>query len=431
MVFTLRASHATRMYLTGFTLTNVGVGGFTLAVGLAFYQESGSAATFGLLVAIEYAVGLVGQLTGGSTLDRFSTLKVALLTNSVRCVAVLAGGLSVVLTANQMPLMIAFLISAFIRPQYRSASFVLAREVTPASDLTRINALRSGFLPTAKLCGLATVALLAAFIPVGWILCVLTLFFFAGTVAYASLAGLPRGQFTGAERDSAHRPTSLTQSWRQLGTVLRSAPGLRVQLFLYGMPATVAALAAVLVAPVNHAVDGGSFGIAILDGGAAIGALCSVSISRRLNAHGYLVGVACALTVVSLLNLAASGNIYSAGISFWLLGLATTLAATTMDTIMQRRASPAILGRLFITQEFVISVTAIVLLPVSGAFATERGIGFTSFVYAAIAGCYLIVFLVSRLILGERMFAEKVELTATQPVPSQPLAAELGNLETS
>ncbi|WP_328345258.1 hypothetical protein OG873_07590 [Streptomyces violaceus] len=407
----LRARHAIPVYLAGFTLTNIGVGGFTLAVGLAFYQDSGSATTFGLLVALEYAIGLVGQLVGGSVLDRYSTLAVALLTNSVRCVAVFIGGLSLLLTGALFPLLIAFLVSAFIRPQYRSASFVLARQVTPVAELKRINSLRAAFLPAAKLTGLGTVALLAARFSSGVVLCVLTVFFFIGSLGFAALGRLPQGEQT--ESDSA-RPTSIGESWRQLGAALRAVPGLCVHLVLSGMPATVTALASVLVAPVNHWVDGGSYGIAVLDGGVAVGALCSITVARRLATRTHLVGVACALSVAALLLLASSSTLLVAGISFWLLGVATTLGATTLDTFLQVRAAPEILGRLFITQECVISLTAILLLPVSGEFASDRGIDFTATVYAAVSAVYLVVFLLSFLLLGKRLFGARVEVLSDQ-----------------
>lgn len=408
---TLRTEHAIPVYITGFTLTNIGVGGFTLAVGLAFYEKTGSATTFGFLVALEYAIGFVGQLVGGSVLDRYSTLGVALLTNSVRCLFVFLGGLFLLLTDAQLPLMIAFVISAFIRPQYRSASFVLARQVSPPAELKRINSLRSAYLPAAKLTGLGVVALLAAFVSSGVVLCVLTVFFLAGTLGFAALRRLPQVDAEGERSDGGSvRPTSLAESWGQLVRALRSVPGLCVHLVLSGMPATVTALAAVLVAPVNHWVHGGSYGIAVLDGGVAVGALCSITLARRLATRTSLVGVACALSAVALIVLAAGDTLLVAGFSFWLLGVATTLGATTLDTFLQLRASEEILGRLFITQEFVISLTAVALLPLSGEFASDRGIPFTASVYAAVAALYLVLFLAALLVLRHRLFGDRVDL---------------------
>jgi hypothetical protein len=126
------------------------------------------------------------------------------------------------------------------------------------------------------------------------------------------------------------------------------------------------------------------------------------------------VGVACALSVAALLLLASSSTLLVAGISFWLLGVATTLGATTLDTFLQVRAAPEILGRLFITQECVISLTAILLLPVSGEFASDRGIDFTATVYAAVSAVYLVVFLLSFLLLGKRLFGARVEVLSDQ-----------------
>ena len=64
----VRGGRPVPVYLSAFFLTNVGVGGFTLATGLALYKQSGTATTFAWLVAVEYALGLVGQFVGGSIL---------------------------------------------------------------------------------------------------------------------------------------------------------------------------------------------------------------------------------------------------------------------------------------------------------------------------------------------------------------------------
>jgi hypothetical protein len=157
-------------------------------------------------------------------------------------------------------------------------------------------------------------------------------------------------------------------------------------------------------------VHGGSYGIAVLDGGTAVGALCSIALARRLATRTYLVGVACGLSAAALLLLASGPSLVLAGLAFWLLGVATTLGATTLDTILQMRSDEEILGRLFITQECVISVTAVALLPLSGEFASDRGIPFTASVYAVVATGYLGLFVIAFLFLRHRLFGDRVEL---------------------
>ncbi|MFJ8623755.1 MFS transporter [Kitasatospora sp. NPDC093550] len=402
-----RASVVT--YLTGFFLTNIGVGGFTLATGLAFYQQTGSASTFGFLVAVEYALGFVGQMVGGSILDRRSVLGVALTSNAVRGTAVLAGGALLWAGGGRLPLVAVFLVSAFIRPLYRSASFVLGRMVSPPEELARVNALRFGLLQAAQLCGLGVVAGLYAVLPPGAVVCATGALLLAGTATLVLLRGTVGG---GPERgtDEAPAAVSFSENWRQLGRVLADNPGLRVHLVLGGMPPVVTSLATVLVAPVNDAVHGGSFGIAVLDGSASAGALLTILAVRRLDQRrSALVGVACALALCGLVALAVGRSLVVAGFAFLLLGIAAALGATSLDTLLQTRASVAILGRLSITQECATSVTAIALIPLSGPLLQDIGLHGAALLYGGVIACYLVAFALATATLRDRLFGQGVD----------------------
>ncbi len=396
-------------YLIGFFLTNVGVGGFTLATGLAFYQQTGNPSTFGFLVAVEYALGFVGQMVGGSVLDRRSVLGVALVSNTVRGVAVLAGGALLWAGDGRLPLVVVFLVSAFIRPLYRSASFVLGRLVSPPDELARVNALRFGLLQAAQLSGLGVVAGLYAVLPSGAVVCTTGAFLLAGTAVLALLRGTVGGG-AGRAADGVPAPLSLTENWRQLGRALVGNPGLRVHLVLGGMPSMIASLATVLVAPVNDAVRGGSFGIAVLDGSASVGALLTILVVRRLDQpYSALVGVAFTLAPCGLLALAAGDSLAVAGGAFLLLGIATALGATSLDTLLQTRASAAILGRLSITQECATSLTAIALIPLSGPVVHDVGLHGAALLYCGVAACYLVAFASAATALRDRLFGQGVD----------------------
>lgn len=402
------------IYLTGFFLTNVGVGGFTLAAGLAFYEQTGNISTFGLLVAVEYAFGFVGQIVGGSVLDRRSVLAAAVVSNSVRAVAVLAGGVAVWTSGNRSALVAVFLVSAFIRPLYRSASFVLARLVTPSSDLAQLNALRFGLLQAAQLGGLSMVAGLYAVLPPGAAICAAGLFMLAGTAAFALLRG--RAANNAERATETVPPVSFTENWRQLGRALGSNPGLRVHLLLGGMPVVLTSLATVLVAPVNDAVHGGAFGIVVLDGSASVGALITILGVRRLaGPNSAWVGGACGMAVVGLLILAAAQSLLVGAFAFLLLGMSAALGATSLDTLLQRRASTAILGRLTISQECAISLTAIALIPLTGPLVRDVGLHGAALVYGGVIAGYLMIFVLAAATLRDRLFGQRVD-----PQPAHP-----------
>lgn len=416
------------VYLTGFFLTNVGVGGFTLATGLALYRETGTASTFGVLVGVEYALGLVGQLVGGSILDRRDVLQVALVANTARGLAVLAGGAAFWVGGAIVPLMAVFMVSAFIRPLYRSASFVLVRHVCPSDELPRVNALRFGLLQAAQLTGLAVVAGCFAVLPAGTVICAVAVFLLAGSTVFLLLRGavISAGGAGGTE---SGRPATFGQNWRELGAVLAAVPGLRVHLVLGAAPSVFVALSIVLVAPVNAAADGGSFGVALLDGGASVGALLTIFVVRRLpRIHPALVGLACALAVAGLLLLAGGHHLAVAVVAFLLLGTATALGATTLDTLLQLRTAPVVLGRLSVAQECVVSLSAICLIPFSGPLLGQLGLAPAAFVYAGIAFCYFGLYLAATAVLRGRLFGQYVNprAVAANPAGSQvPDAFEL------
>ncbi|MGE7434521.1 MFS transporter [Kitasatospora sp. NPDC001175] len=408
----LSTGRGVTIYLIGFFLTNVGVGGFTLAIGLALYRQTGSADTFALLVGVEYALGLAGQLLGGSILDRRDVLTVGLVSNSIRGVAVLVGGALFLASDSQLVLVSAFLVSAFIRPLYRAASFVMVRQVADVAVMPQVNTLRFGLLQVAQLAGLGVVSGLFVVLPSGAVLCAVAVFFLSGTAVHFLLRGIPdRSAAQGAGEPKSPAPMTLRENWRQLGQVLRSNPGLCVHLVIGVMPSVITSLASVLVAPVNQALRGGPLGITVLDGGASVGALLTVLVVRRIDARRpYLVGVACATAVLALGLLAGASALPVAGLAFLGIGVATTLGATTSDTILQLRSAPQLLGRLSITRESATSITAIAMIPLTGPVTTDWGVHVTALVFTGVAAAYLSLFLVTAAVLRGRFFGQRAEL---------------------
>ncbi|GAA2356882.1 hypothetical protein Cme02nite_50300 [Catellatospora methionotrophica] len=413
MSSTQAQQHSVRVYLTGFFLTNVGVGGFTLATGLALFAQTGSVGTFGLLVGVEYLLGFVGQLVGGSILDRRDVLTVALISNCLRGVAVVAGGLLYWWTEAPAALIGVFLLSAFIRPLYRAASFVMVRQVADTDKLTQVNAVRFGLLQVAQLGGLGVVSVMFALLPGGGVICAIGLFFLAGTAVHLRLRSMPNRRPAAVTNGTPAVGPAITlrQNWRELGQLLVSNPGLRVHLVLAVMPSVITSLATVLVAPVNQAMAGGSAGIAVLDGGAAIGALVTVLLVRRISAaRPYLIGVACATAALALGLLAVAPSLALAGAAFCLIGAASTLGATSGDTLLQLRSASEVLGRLSIARECMTSLTAIALIPLTGPLTARWGVDSTALVFAAIAAGYLALFLTTAAVLRERFFGQRAVL---------------------
>jgi hypothetical protein len=412
-----RLSRPAKTYLVAFTVTNTGVGGFTLAIGLTLFTATGSATAFSIAVAAEYLLGLVGQIIGGSILDRWPLLPVALVCNTVRGLAVLLGGLLVLVTHSATPALVAFLAVSVLRPIYRAASFSLVGRVCQPDELVRVNSMRFGLLQIAQFGGLALVSGLNAIAGSPSAVIGVSVLFLAGSALLLRLSPHVRPLDTAADPSEPPQSAwrSVVQSWRELARAVRSVPTVIIHLLLGGVAPVVTSLIVVLVAPVNAEMGGGAVGIALLDGGATLGALAAVLFARRFLEHRMpLVLVASlVLAVVGLLGVAMSGGLVPATLSFLVLGLSIALGATASDTLLQLRSAPQILGRIAISQEFVVSFLAVLFLPAFGVLGSSAGFDRASLVYAGVVGAFLVLLLLSLRVHRERLFF------APLPVPDR------------
>jgi hypothetical protein len=422
----------TRLYLVAFVVTNIGVGGFALATGMALFAATGSAGTFSALVATEYALGFIGQFVGGSILDRLDVLRVAVWSNGLRSTVVLLAGGVGLLAAGRTLLIGAFLLSGFIRPLYRSASFALVPRVCPPEDLPRVNGLRFGLLQVAQIGGLLVVAGLITVLPSAGVVFTVGCFFLAGTLIMSRLRTLPRAAFTTPGGDASDRsdnaaaavwsriqpvrhrrpPLALVRTWREVATVFRSVPSVCVHLAVACVAPVVVSLASILVVPVNTALHGGPLGIALLDGGVTIGSLVAVIAIRRTGRPQYLPGIGLGITAIvgALATLSLARHILLAAVAFFLVGLGSAGAASLLDTLLQLRTAPELIGRLSVCQEFMVSVSALLMLPYSGTAVARWGFQPTAAAFALIVSLYLAVLLVAGLRLRGDLFGRRLSL---------------------
>lgn len=399
----LPASPAVRRYLFGFFLTNVGVGGFTLATGLILFARTGSAELFAVLVGMEFGLGLIGQVIGVSVLDRIDALRVATSVNTIRGCAILICGATLFVTHGAIALMGVFVLSAIIRPLYRAASFALVVHVCEPVELIRVNGLRFGLLQLAQITGLLCVSVLNAFAPAPAMLLGVAAFLLWGTAILAGLRCLP-------SRFVPECQNQLVGRWLELRGALRSTPSVGVHLLLACAGPLALAIAAVLVAPINAECGGGAWGIVVLDGAAAVGAFVAVLISRRfaLPQLALLIWIAPPLMATGLLLLGLSQGIGPAVAAFFALGCGSVLSATALDSLLQHRTSPRLIGRIAITKEAAISGVGLVALPVFGDMVTRSGIDFTSVVFAAVLACFTLAFAVGWSIHGDRLLTRPI-----------------------
>lgn len=387
----------TRIYLAAFVLSNVGVSGFTLATGLLLFADTGSAGVFGALVAVEFGLGLGGQVLGGSTLDRMDVLTAAVRANTVRSALIIVGGLAALASSEVWPVAVPFLVASVIRPIYRAASFALVARVCPAEDLPRVNALRFGLLQVGQGGGLLLVAGLVAVAPLEIAFTAVGVVLALATVLLAQLRRYATQGFGPAGGATGERP-SLRQNWVELGRLLRRVPSLGPHLLLGCAAPLVAAALTVFVAPVNAALHGGSLGIVALDGGAAVGALAAVVLARRQRPAALPRGVPIGLVTMALglLVLAGSADIRLAAVAFVIANAGAALTAVCLDSLLQLRTDRELLGRVSICQEFTLTMVALPLLPLAGAPPGPDRFETSAMLFAGLVLLFLLVWALGR-----------------------------------
>lgn len=388
----MRLSAAARYYLTAFTVTNVGVGGFTLAIGLTLFSATGSAVTFGIAVTLEYALGVAGQIIGGSVLDRRNVLSVGIFCNALRAALVLTGGVLALVTHSPIPVVIVFLCSAVLRPIYRAASFALVATVCRRDERLRVNAIRFGLLQLAQLGGLGLVGALNAAVGAPGAIVGVAVAFVAGTLLLlplrANMAARPP-----VDGPNGSTRGALIRTWRELARAIHSVPSVLIHLILGGVAPIVVSICVIFVAPVNAELHGGGLGIVLLDGSATVGALLAILIIRRLPLKRLplALGSSIILSIVGLIGLAISPGLVVASSQFGVLGVAIGLGAAASDTLLQLRTASAIVGRIAISQEFAVSLLILLVLPLSGPLLAAQGFRATSLAYAAVVAIFLVV----------------------------------------
>lgn len=395
-------------YLAGFFITNVGVGAFTLITGLTLFSSTGNVSAFAWLLSIEFAIGILGQIIGGSLIDRVPVLNVALVSNSIRGVVVLVGGLLFAWLDSIEVLAIVFLISALTRPIYRTSSFVLARQVSTEDQLPKINSLRFGLLQVAQIVGLGVAAVLNTVLDSGYSIAIISLFFVSGVIVFSFLSPYVRLMTVEIKEQNAALH-GIINNWRQIIVALIHTPGAFIQLLLGAYPVIALSILTILVAPVNASFSGGSVGIVLLDGSASIGAFAAILLIRRLSIGGVRpLAASFGLAIGAYLSLSQIPYFFGAVLGFLLLGFAAAFSATSLDTKLQLRSDVGILGRVATSQEIATSVTAIILVPMAGQLIGDVGLNVSNLIYAAVTAAYLLLLLISALFLQKRLFGQRL-----------------------
>jgi hypothetical protein len=392
-------------------MTSLGSGGFALAVGLILFSRTGSAAVFGVVLGLEFGCGLIGQFVGGSFIDRHDVLRAAVVSNALRGGAVLVAGLGMLVTEGTPLVVGAFLLCAAIRPFHRSANFALVPRICAPKDLARVNSLRAGLLYVAETTGLLWVSLINVFAPLP-----MMLFWVAGCLLLgtATLMRLRRTRFdfAGTPPAAAGALRSLIYGWKELAIALRHTPSVFLHLALGCSGPVVVALLAVLVAPVSAAIGAGAVGVLILNTSVAVGALIGITIARWVGVDRLtsMVVVSYVVMAPATLLLGAWQYLATAIMAFAMFGCGAVLSVTALNSLLQLRTAVNLIGRLAVSQEFVVSMFGLVAIPIFGRVVGDHGLRAASYICTMMLAGFTTVLGVSWLWRRARLFTTPVLL---------------------
>lgn len=409
----------TRLLTASVFVTNVGIGAQVLATGLLLYRLSGSALAFATTLGLDFALGLAGQFFGASILDRAGARSIATFTNLSRGALVAAGGVAAAMTGSALPAALPFVYASAIRPVHRAAVFSLVPEVARPGGLTRVNALRSGALQLGQLVGAGFASLVAWAAPPASAFAASGVFFALGGVLTLALHADARPRDRG-ERRAYPSPGEAVRRWREVVAALTAAPSAAVHLVVATAGDLAPALVTLLVVPRNESLGGAPWGLFVLDGGFAVGALtAAAAIGRRAPARDPRreVAASLAVAVAGFTTFALATDVYVAALGSVAVGWAACVVVTRLDTSLQRRTAPALVGRVALGQDVVASVAALAVLPLWGGLVDARGATGGALAAAALVAAYTACALLAgaRRAFGERLYEERVGRAVVRP----------------
>lgn len=408
-----------RLLLAAVLFTNIGMGGHTLATGVLLYAATRSAMAFAGTLGVGFALGLIGQFFAGGLLDRSSPRRVDVFVNGSRGVLILLAAVVVAETHGTLLVALTFIYMSILGPVYRANSFAITRRVAGDARLPRVNALRSGLVQVGQLLGLGLVSLLITFVPPAAAFAANGVWFLLGGGCVLMIDGLPR-RAAGGALAYAH-PAAVWREWVGVIRASRHVPSVYVHCLISSSSPVAAALINLYIAPLNQALGGTSLGLALLDGGFALGAILASARLSRLRtlsqAADREVSLALFVTALGLLGLGTIDHLGVAALCTLTIGAATTVTFVRLNTSLQLRSAQGVMGRVAVIQDAVGSVIALALVPVIGKVADLRGVRSAVLAGALAVAGYLAVALVSRTrwAFGQDLYTRPIDAFSATP----------------
>jgi hypothetical protein len=362
-----------RLLLGALLVSNVGNGMQTLAVGQLLYERTGSVAAFGAVIVAEYLVLFLTNALAGAWADRSDPARTLAVVDGVRALGVLLA--SLMLLGEDLLLASMLLLTVVVqvgKPFNKAARFVLEPALIPPGQLARYNGLSVSCIQLGQLLGIGLAGLVLSRWSAPLAIAFNGLSFLLASLACLLLPAVPRAELA-APRAGAWL-AAIWQDWRDLLRYLRRAPGLPTLLAASaGDYLTPSFLNLFLVLLVALHFQGNPYGLSILDGCFAVGAMLGGLLVERAAAR--LDARTCALVGLggqglAFLLLALAGGAAPAALLTLCIGISTALSYSALTLTLQLRVRGGpYKGRVALARSLVAALFACIALPAAGWIA--------------------------------------------------------------
>ncbi len=378
----LRRDPVARTMLGAISLSSVGIGIHTLAMGQLLYDRTGSPGAFALILTLQGLAAFCVLPLCGPLVDAVSSKWVYALCGLGRAATVLLiVGLATLPGTGAVPAMVAVavLLAVFDNVE-RSALFKLTAHHVAEAHIARFNGMIGVAFQAGALTGMALLGLILTWGTAEHALLVDVVMSLAcaGAVARLRLTANEHNPPLSA-RMLGTAVAGTVGEWRRMLGRYRRYRAVFVMILLCAGDFVFAHALSTLVVPLVDSRYGGQGGyIAALEATFAVGMISASFFTRRLVAQRllplWLLGQAAAAML-----LAASDAAAVHFLAFFLAGFANLNSLTWLLTTLQQRASDGDKAKMASLRLLAIGLGTAALMPVIGRFATvSPGVGFWS-----------------------------------------------------
>lgn len=363
-----------RTMLGAISLSSVGVGIHTLAMGQLLYERTGSPAAFALVLTLQGVAAFCVLPVCGPLVDAVSSKRVYVLCGIGRAATVLLIiGLATLPGSRAVPWMVAVaaLLAVFDNVE-RSALFKLTAHHVDKAHITRFNSLIGVAFQAGALTGMALLGLILTWGGAGQALLIDV------AMSAACALAVSRVRLTSAESTaplSAHTLTTAVAGtvgeWRRMLSRYRADKAVFVMIALCAGDFVLAHGLSTLVIPLADAARGGQgWYIAALEGTFAVGMISASFFTNRLVSQRLLpVWLLCQGGAAAALALGGSATVHF--LAFFVAGFANLNSLTWLLTSLQQRAEDDAKGKMASLRLLAIGLGTAVLMPAVGWFANS------------------------------------------------------------